>query len=432
MSDNSHLLAGFGEVDITPVSPENAPDAFKVFDPIGFRAIVLRCGEENLALLTGDFFSFENHMMEMVRAELADIEWLEPKNILASVSHCGGVPILYPSYVNQPCEHLRAFGQEPRFAAAAAAAIRAAIADLRPANMGIGQAIGPDLNYNRRSYDRDGALVMSNFLLPYPRPELTYGPIDPNVYVLRIDEVGQTPQIRAAAIVFGCHALCNNDKQGHISADYPGVARRMVQDSWHVPVAFAPGSIGNAVPMGRGGEAYRVIGEGVGAAAIRALEGTETCTGDFEVRRATVRVPRLAGSGMEEAAAAVATIPAAQDGNARFNVYSAKNLADSAQMDYTLTAVRIGDALLLHLPGEVFVETAVAIRGGVEARPLVILSGPTADVGYLCPSRAHQEGGMEPKFAALAGEAEAIIREAAIELATGIMRSENLAQLAAL
>lgn len=49
-----------------------------------------------------------------------------------------------------------------------------------------------------------------------------------------------------------------------------------------------------------------------------------------------------------------------------------------------------------------------------------ILSGPSADIGYLSPPEAHKEGGMEPQFAGLAIEAESLIRATACELASNI------------
>ena len=82
----------------------------------------------------------------------------------------------------------------------------------------------------------------------------------------------------------------------------------------------------------------------------------------------------------------------------------------------TLSAVRIGDGVLLHVPGEPFVETAEAIRAGVSADPLVILCNPCPEVGYLPTPEAHQEGGDEPLFAALGAGEEPRLRQAAIEL----------------
>ncbi len=61
-------------------------------------------------------------------------------------------------------------------------------------------------------------------------------------------------------------------------------------------------------------------------------------------------------------------------------------------------------------------ETAAAIKGAGGNAMTVVLSGPTADVGYLSPMEAHAEGGMEPGFAGLSVEAEAVIRETACRM----------------
>jgi hypothetical protein len=415
------LAIGFGEADITPTPPASEPGAFRVFDPIAFRAIVIRQGDENVTLLSGDFFSFENNLLEIAREELRDIAWLKPDHVLASVSHCGGAPILFASYINQPCEHLRAFGQERRFARAAAEAIRAAATDLRPAQIGFQSAPAPGLGYNRRSHGHDGKLVMSNFLFPYPRAELRYGPVDPAVYVLRVDEpttAGSPARPRGAAIVFGCHALCNTDKAGHVSGDYPHFARGVIGRAWGVPVAFLPGALGNVVPVERGGRAAERVGNGVGGAALYALEQTAT-EGDVQlkVKQRTVRVPIHAGKELVEAEVALAATAPGSDGNQRFGVVAARRAeTEPAEADYTLTRVRLGGTELLHLPGEIFVETAAAIREHSTAERHILLSGPSADVGYLCPPEAFAEGGMEPAYAALEGRAETIIRAAAMEL----------------
>ena len=87
---------------------------------------------------------------------------------------------------------------------------------------------------------------MSNFQFPYPRPELTYQEVDDRVYVIRLDRANGTPF--GCAYVFGCHALCSTDKYGNVSADYPGVARRVLRGAG-IRGAFLPGSIGNVVPV---------------------------------------------------------------------------------------------------------------------------------------------------------------------------------------
>lgn len=411
------LQAGFGHVDITP-TPVDGPEGFRVFDPIGFRAIVLRQGNAGVALVTGDFFSFEENLLALTREALRGVPWLDPANILVSVSHIGGAPVLFPSYVHQPCRHLRAFGQEAYFAGAAAEAVRLAMTDLKPSRLGFGSADASGLHYNRRSFDADGKLVMSNFMLPYPRSGLRYQGVDERVYVVRFDaaEDAYLPAPRGALMVFGCHALCNSDKSGHVSADYPGSARRVVEEAWPgAAVAFAPGAIGDVVPFHRGGRTYQAVGNAVGGAALYALERTAT-RGDvtMTVTRRTVRVPTFARQSLQEATASYAGKEG--DGTLRMNLHTARRAAERPEAEYTLTAVKVGDGLLLHLPGELFAGTAEAIRAASRTPHTVILSGPSADVGYLCPQEAHEQGGMEPQYTAVTGEAEAIVRRAACEL----------------
>ena len=72
--------------------------------------------------------------------------------------------------------------------------------------------------------------------------------------------------------------------------------------------------------------------------------------------------------------------------------------------------------VMINGPGEVFVETAQAVIAASRGAPTIIISGPAADVGYLCPAQAHAEGGMEPHYTAVAAEAEALVRAAAVEL----------------
>jgi hypothetical protein len=418
MTPVTSLNVGFGEVDFTPVPPANEPDAFQVFDPVGFRAIAFHQGDEHAVFLTGDFFSFEQSLLDLTAEYLRDIAWLDPARILPAVSHCGGAPILFQAYVNQPCEHLRLFGQEKAFARAAAEAVRKAAADLQPSRLGFSAAPVEGVLYNRRSHDTDGNLVMSNFLLPYPRPELEYSAVDSNVYTLRVDAANDDPQPtpRAAALIFGCHALCNCDKQGHVSADYPGVARRVIENAWNVPVAFMQGALGNVVPIDRGGRTYERVGNSVGGVGLYALEQTVT-TGDLrlQVDQSTVQIPLSVEEDLSETEPALAARAANHaEGHLRYGVFKARRSAATAP--YTLTKVQLNGTTLLHLPGEVFVETAQAIRQASTADLTIVISGPTADVGYLCPPQAHREGGMEVQFTGVAAEAEAIIRRKGVEM----------------
>jgi hypothetical protein len=410
------MRIGFGVQDFTPEEP--ADGAFKIFDRISFQALILEENGTNVTFLAGDCFSIEQDLIEMVKSRLADIDWLETDLILPCAAHIGTTPILFQSYVSLPCEALKYYGREDFFADQMAAAIRNAARNMSFGRIGIGISSAPNILYNRRSYDQEGDLVMSNFKFPYPRPELTYGEIDENVYVLRIDDAEGTPT--HCAFVFGCHALCNTDKYGHISADYPGVVRKVLQSAG-VGSLFLPGSIGNVVPLSRGGRTYQRVGHSVAGAALYAMEQAETrevC--GLQVETATLNLPTFSYADTDAVETELAGTPKRSDGLQRFQAYGSRlHQSGRKQLEYRITKVSLNGANIVHLPGEIFVETAAAIRAAGNGSETVVLSGPTADVGYLSTPQAHGEGGMEPKYAGLAIECETDIREAACSLVSG-------------
>ncbi|MBB27411.1 MAG: hypothetical protein CME25_00720 [Gemmatimonadetes bacterium] len=416
MVNKTALRVGFGVQDFTPRIPFDG--AFKIYDPISFQALILEEAGVNVTFLAGDCFSIEQDLIEMVKLKLGDIDWLDKDLILPCAAHIGTTPILFQSYVSLPCEALKYYGREDYFADQMACAIRNAAKDMKLGKIGVGISSAPNILYNRRSYDQEGNLVMSNFKFPYPRPELTYGEVDDNVYVLRIDDTEGTPT--HCAFTFGCHALCNTDKYGHITADYPGVVRKILRSAG-VDSLFLPGSIGNVVPLSRGGRTFERVGHSVAGAALYALEQTETSeVSGLGVNRTTLALPTFPFADPKAVETELAGTPKRSDGLQRFQAYGSRlNQSGRTQLEYPITRISLTGADIIHLPGEIFVETAAAIRAAGDRSPTVVLSGPTADVGYLSTPEAHKEGGMEPKYAGLDINCELEIREAACQLVSG-------------
>ena len=150
------------------------------------------------------------------------------------------------------------------------------------------------------------------------------------------------------------------------------------------------------------------VGHSVGAAALCACENAAGLQATLQIRSTTIQVATCRNRAV--------TVDETQDGLYRHQAYGRRVHAQRHSLDYTLTEVNLGDASILHLPGEIFVETAKAIRAANPDRRVVVVSGPSADIGYLATATAHQEGGMEPQYAGLAPEAEEQIRRAACEL----------------
>ncbi len=237
------ILAGFGKVDITPAPHES----FEVYDPIFFRALHVRQGDRQITFLAVDMFLFDQICFDMMAADLAETD-VDPSWILPGASHMGTGPTLFQFYVNQPTEALKEFGNEARYARAAAEAVRMARADVSPARVAVGAGSAENgLQYNRRAHDKQGNLRMVS-LTEFSRPpdNLVYDAVDRQVGVVHFDRGGRRPIV---LMNFGCHALALWDFRGNISADYPGAVCRELAERG-IDGLFIQGALGNVHPVG--------------------------------------------------------------------------------------------------------------------------------------------------------------------------------------
>ena len=405
------ILAGFGKVNITPEL--DAAGTFEILDPIYIRALHLRQGSRQATFLAADLFLLDDRFHEILARALQDTD-VDPDWVLRGASHLGTGPTFFQYYVNQPTEALKQFGQEARYAQAAAEAVRLAVADLAPARLAVGAGEVQGLSYNRRAHDADGRLVMVS-LTQYPEPpdHLRYDPVDPQLGVLRCDRDGRPP---LALVNFGCHALALWARRGNISADYPGRLMGLLADTG-IEALFFQGALGNVHPVRKTDDPCGRIARGLADEVLRVwhtLQPQADLALKFHAK--TVAVGRQPALAVGEAKQAWAAQPPSSEGLARYRYWLAENYAGMNHSPYRYFVVTLGSAALLHMPGEPFVETAQAIRQAAPFQPVLILTNPCPEVGYLPTPEAHAEGGDEPQFAPLEAQAEVVIRRGALEV----------------
>ena len=205
------------------------------------------------------------------------------------------------------------------------------------------------------------------------------------------------------------------DDRGNISGDYPGRLSRELAAAG-IDSLFFQGALGNVHPVRREQDPAARIGRSLAATVRQVWSGMEPGPADLELRSATVELEPAATAGVEAAKAEWESRPSEAEGLARYDYWRARHFEGKGAQPVTLSAVGVGGGVLLHVPGEPFVETAAAIRAAVPADPLVVLSNPCPEVGYLPTPEAHREGGDELLFAALGAGEEPRLRRAAIEL----------------
>jgi len=298
----------------------------------------------------------------------------------------------------------------------AAECIRKAVERCKPVRVagGAGEIYG--MSYNRRAHDDDGDLHMVSLTqYPTPPPHLKYENAHPYVGVLRIESLDETHQV--TLFNFGCHALALWDDRGNISGDWPAQAVDLLKKSG-IDGLFFQGALGNVHPIRQSRQPARRIGHGVAGTVLSVFH--QLCPRDdvsLELFEKTIELPVAPQPDVAAVKAAWEQASGKREGLERYQYWMAEHYHDVKTTPYRLRGVRLGETLLLHMPGELFAETGVAIREAAGAgKNVLVLCNACPEYGYVPTAAAHAEGGDEPLFAPLDTEAEALVRSAAIEL----------------
>jgi hypothetical protein len=277
----------------------------------------------------------------------------------------------------------------------------------------------PEIVYNRRPRDSNGLVKMAftleaevratrkvevdgegltrvTFTFPEGQTQLRFGPIDPEVCVLRMD--GTDGQIVGSLVNFGCHPVCIYPHLSTaISADYPVCATRVVEQAEGGLCLFALGLAGNAVPFHRGILPRQQIGRALGGEALKRLQFVTT-TGNVALKalKKEIALPTKKRPPSDETADQDST---------------PEPVATEIQV------LRLGDVYILGLPGEILVEVGLEIKAKAGLENLFIVTICNDAIGYVCHSTAYEEGGYEPGSATnLAKGAAELMVEQALDL----------------
>jgi hypothetical protein len=390
------LLAGAAKVNITP--PLGGPMAGyaardhgseELDDPLHAAALVLETEGTALALVTTDLIGVSAELTAAVRQGVEEATGIPGSHVMLCASHTHFGPEVRQgprADGTLPAERDLAYVTVLRHQLIGA--VRLAHAARRPACVGAGRGWIDGISYNRRTLLPDGTCEM-NLRLPTRSANLTFGPNDPAVNVLRVTEDAGAPL--AALVNFACHPVSSTDRMYALSADYPGFTQRLVEAEEGGICLFALGCAGDLVPIQRQGRSKRQLGLSLGGEVLKTLQWLPVSdTAPLAARQHWVELPYK-----EE-----------------------KRPEDRPALRVELQVLRVGDTLLLGLPGEILIELGMAIRErvGQAAPPLFLISLANESIGYVCHRRAYEEGGYEPTSSRFAPGSGELLVDAAVEL----------------
>ena len=258
------------------------------------------------------------------------------------------------------------------------------------------------------------------------------GPVDTELTSLCWEEDGQ----RIGHLInFSCHAVVLGPDNTLISADYPGYLMSEVEQTTGAVCLFTNGACGDINPltttlrsrMDRGEDVYdrsgetfqeaELMGKGLAASVIESLQSA-----DFErhpilrCNRLILHIPVKPPASLDEIASRIAELediiprmdrkgtPADEIYRTGLELIFARKthlFLKKGFIPVEIQGMRIGDVVLLGIPGEVFVSIGLRVKSKAKSRGMkaVIVELANDYIGYMPDKNAFEEGGYEVEIA---------------------------------
>lgn len=362
-------------------------------DPLSARALVLTEGERAAVLVVADLVGLEVGQTDGLRADIGARLGISPDDVVVAVTHTHSGPQVMR-------EALGGGADERVVALVSEAIVDAAVAawqDRFPARIGHTTSAEHTVAHNRR----------------HPG-----GPVDPTVWIVRIDDDSGQP--RAALLSYSCHPVVLDAGNLLFSGDWPAVTRDLVEAAYPGLVAvFAQGCCGDVNTghsahdsMSEIASARRTFAEaerlGSAIAGVVLDRFADVATRPVPLTRASVRA-RLrfrAQPTAEEAAvlrervrAELAADPAAERAvvlRAQDDWLDRVGRSPIDGIECTIVSIGLGDLRLVTVPGEPFHAIAGDIRSALPGRDVLVAGYANGVPGYVpYPPTEYRHGGYE-------------------------------------
>lgn len=416
--------AGLATVDFTPRPGLPLMGNFRddyaargVHDPLCARAAVFADEAGNKAAVVAlDLCMVDRDNVALIREAIGRSSGVSPQNVLVHATHTHSAPAPNDRY---------SFGMDlaphrsdiEAMLIKAASAVALAEKDLAEAQLSVGYATENRLSFNRRLRRRDGTTQMNwEALTPGFRAEEVaepWGTTDPQVTCLCIERARKP---LAVLVNFGLHPAILAGDNWLYSADYPGYLAESLRRTLDPALAsvFLNGCCGNVnhvdyrdPTQGRGYKMAERVGYMLGAAVCEAIRTKKPVAADrVAVSREQVGLERIKLSPAEvrwceEVAEAsrlnppqgqVDGLPDAYWADSRLRMHRVQDTPGDAEV----MTIRLGDAAIVGLPGEIFCESGLAIKSRSVAPHTLVAELSNDAIGYVPVREAFDQGGYEP------------------------------------
>ena len=399
-----------------------------IHDDLFARALVLENDSAALALVSVDVLALPGDFIKRVRDVIHQRSGLRQDSVMIASTHTHAGPVTIKTFFNPEESVDQAYMDS--LAEAVAECVVTARRERMAARVGVGAGRVEGIGVNRRS---------QNML-----------PVDEEIGIVKVEDEGG--RARAVLINYACHPTVLGSNNLLVTGDFPNFAVERIEESLGPDgfAMFVNGTQGNismghsselsaigVITPGRTFERAAELGHLLADATLAALPRIETSDAPtLGARSMSVNLPLKKYPAVAETAQALreadnqlASLCA--DGASAEQVMRAKTnrlyasitnfyaretqALPDGRLPIELQGLRVGDAIFVAIPAEVFVEMGLRLKRRA-AQQTFIVGIANGYIGYLPTRAAYEEGGYEVVSAKCAAEAEETLIQKALEL----------------
>jgi hypothetical protein len=458
---NSPLRAGVTRTDITPpVGIAHAGWGAQTHQrsegadmPLYITALALERDGLRVAIVDVDILILSAEMDAAARKAVVAATGIPPQNVRIAYSHTHSGPAFISRWITEGADLAKAWLDA--LPEKVAATVAAAMMDMQSVHVasGVGECF---INVNRRPVDAHGSRFTGRNWKD---------PVDHEVGVVALDTLDGNPL--ATLMVYACHPTIMGHENRLVTPDFPGPARRVVEQTVGGLCLFLQGAGGNQGPVhGFTGDlrVYRREGTKLGLEAarvrmsldpfkrrerlveilpsgadlgiyedepvsepddslavwwsevdlpLRELEPPETLRARFEGFAAEVERLRASGESGKDLRMAVSR---AQKANIALNcALLAARHGKNGHITVSVQAIRIGGAVLAAVPLEPFAEIGLEVKAKSPAARTFFSGFSNGHFNYLPTDIGIEEGGYEVAVSPFAAGSAGLVTQASLE-----------------
>jgi len=416
----SQIKLGVGKTDITPAlgTPMDGYYierlASDVHDELYARAMVLQDGTKTLVFVVADLIDVAPFGFPAARDRIGKELGIPATNIMISATHTHTGPSFTPEY-------------EEFVASKIFDAVMIASQNLQDVVIKSGTGEALDISFHRRFLMKDGTV---KFNPGRQNPDIVkpMGPVDPGVGIIYFESTDGKP----IAIITNFALHLDTIGGTEISADFPyfmgDVLKKVLGND--LMVFFGFGTCGNVNHINvkesettKDYERSQRIGFALAAAIIReipVLEIQNISKLNSESETVYLKIPEYTEKEIEQAkinaqkeSDEIASTPEIREAMKILRIHNLNNQPIEAE----ILTFGLGDASIVGLPGEIFVELGLAIKEASPFKNTLVLTLANNSIGYIPNKDAFQYGAYEVEVSMIAeGEGEKLVKSSLNQL----------------